>query len=242
MDINEHLGGIDVSIAEMADQLIRLRVVAGGLSLDHSITHPLKLQAGSALLTSSLDLGTAIARLNQSDPEHSWVAAHLLHRPQFEHFMRGAFFAGPATSEEAQTFLDQDRMPRRARETGKWGSMTLAQVVKETSDHWGGGDIPSQVFEGTKVDLHGLVHGGKVIVDIYTHGPALGANKATTEEVCGSMNNPLVVSAIALESLLTLSVRDQAVEGAKRELRRAHALLGRVSPLADKVLGPRRGL
>lgn len=91
MDINARLDHTDVTIAEVSDQLIRLRSAAGGLSIDSSIVSGAKCQAAVALLTSALDLGAATARLIKCDPEHSWVAAHTLHRPQFEHFMRGAF-------------------------------------------------------------------------------------------------------------------------------------------------------
>lgn len=239
MDINAVLGGTDVTITEVANQLIRLREAAGGLSLAQSDVRGAKRQAGTALLTSALDLGAAMGRLCKCDPLHSWVAAHLLQRPQFEQCMRGCFFAGPATIEEAQAFVSEDRMPKRKGPRGKLAPITLARITAETSNHWGGGGVPSEVLEGTKVDMNGLVHGGKVIVDIYTHGDGVGANKATPEEIGASMNNPLVVSCVALQSLLALCDPSEARDAAEVELKEARRLLERMRPLTDVVLGPR---
>ncbi len=239
MDINARLDHTDVTIAEVSGQLIRLRSVAGGLSIDSSIVSGAKCQAAVALLTSALDLGAATARLIKCDPEHSWVAAHTLHRPQFEHFMRGAFFAGPASEEEALAFVGQDRMPRRADSQNKLSTITLAQLVHETSQHWGGGDAPSELWRGVRSELNSIVHGGKAVVDVYTHGSGVGANKATPEQICSSMNNSLAISCIVLETLLSLSVPSKARDAAEGELDSAKAVLARMRPLMDAVLGPR---
>ena len=239
MDINTALGGTDVTIAEVANQLVRLREAAGGLSLAHSDVRGSKRQAGIALLTSALDLGAAMGRLCKCDPQHGWVAAHLLHRPQFEHFMRGCFFIGPATPAEAEAFVREDRMPMRRGRRGKKAPITLAQLTAETSASWGGGAVPSTVLDGTKADMHGLVHGGKVIVDVYTHGDSVGANKATPEQVAASLNNTLVLSCMALQSLMALSDPGEVREAAQSELVRAQRLLERMRPLADAELGSR---
>nr|WP_298130715.1 hypothetical protein [uncultured Pseudoxanthomonas sp.] len=241
MDINAVLGETDVTIAEVANQLIRLRGAAGGLSLAQSDVRGAKRQAGIALLTSALDLGAAMGRLCKCDPLHSWVAAHLLHRPQFEHFMRGCFFVGPATPDEAEAFVREDRMPIRKAGRGKKTPITLTQITAETSAYWGGGAVPSAVLNGTKSDMHGLVHGGKVIVDVYTHGDSVGANKATPEQVAASLNNALVLSCLALQSLVTLSDPGEASEAAQAQLVHAQRLLAKMRPLADAELGPRSG-
>ena len=237
VDIYAKLARTDVTIAEAADQLIRLRAVAGGLSLDDSLVDGVKRQAGIALMTSALDLGAAMGRLNKCDPEHSWVAAHLLHRPQYEHFMRGAFYAGPSSVKEAQDFVRNDRMPKRQGERGL-STITLAQLTEENSAHWQWGSTPRAVLRGTTIDMSGLVHGGKVVVDIYTHGDAIGANKATPEQVCASMNNPLAVSCIALKTLHALSLTSPEREAVEQELDRARMMLGRMGPLSDAELGP----
>lgn len=240
MDIDAKLLGTDVSISIVAGQLLRLRVAAGGLDLSRACVGPYKRQAAIALLTSALDLGAAIARLNTNDPHHSWVAAHLLHRPQFEHCFRGAFFAGPATDEEARKFVKEDRMPKRTDIKGKASPMTLSQITKSASDHWLGTDWPLKVLEGIKNELHGLVHGGKVIVDVYTHGCGVGADKVTASDVCASMNNSLVVSMAALETLICLSGTSEGACPARRAVDASIELLERMRPISDSVLGPGR--
>lgn len=185
-------------IKEAIAALLGLREAAGGLRFAIPEDSASKLTTGIALLLSVLDLGSAIAALVENDPEGGWLASHTLQRPQMEHFLRGAFFLGPASTSEADRFLQEGKMPTRKDGNGKKRPIWLAKLAEEASFWWEWEAALREACSGTNDDLSDLVHGGRRVVAIYYFDDSIGAAKVSSKELVGMFCNPLVYSAQAL--------------------------------------------
>lgn len=190
------------------DSMFALRRAAQGLQVTIPPTAASKVTAGAGLLISCLDLGKAMAAIVRDDPNGGWLAAHVLQRPQMEHFLRGAFFLGLASEEEARRFIEKDKLPVRS-EGRKKGATTisLSEMADEVDRKWGWGDKLKHAVDGTKRDLHGAVHGGAQVVRIYCSKGEIGDPSVPAKDLVGMFCNPLVFSA---QALLLLS-RDENV-------------------------------
>lgn len=186
-----------------------------------------KFQAGLPLLLSAFDLAVSMATIVLHDPEGGWVAAHTLHRPQFEHFVRGMFFLGPASEPEAHAFLSRGVLPSktitikkgRTRQKKKV-SISRDDMVQKVANHFGFGDTLATTYAETYGPNSGLLHGGREIPQIYWQGGELGTAKATPDEIVGTFCNPLVVALSAFAQLPSLGLKSLNNE-------RTNELLGR---------------
>jgi hypothetical protein len=186
-----------------------------------------KFQAGLPLILSAFDLAVSMSTLVRFDPEGGWVAAHTLHRPQFEHFVRGMFFLGPASEAEAHTFLSRGVLPFKTITQKKGRTRHKKKVpisrddmAEKVAKYFQFGDTLATAYSATYGSNSGLLHGGREIHQIYWQGGELGTAKATPDEIVGTFCNPLVVALSAFAHLASLGLK--SLYNA-----RTHELLGR---------------
>lgn len=131
-----------------------------------------------ALLTASLDHSSSLMHLfGTLNPVHV-IPAMALFRSQLDTFSRGVFFASAdaCSEKEITTFLEKDKLPRRAQLNGGKRTITLDQLfdvvrsemiklpgMSSLDDQM---DIEKMLRYG-KDQLHAPVHGGSAIVAFY---------------------------------------------------------------------------
>lgn len=140
-----------------------------------------RLRLALSLMTASCDHGRALARLVEQDPYELGISAFALFRPQLESFLRGSYFASPASAPDkvVKNFLAKDKMPEIVGANGKRTTITLQQLAdiagrrfsKTVPTDWN--KLPGLVAYAGK-QLHGLVHGGNIVVQLYKDGTSVG--------------------------------------------------------------------
>lgn len=134
------------------------------------------------LLLASLDHAESSAVLLATDPLAHGVSAVALFRPQLEAFCRAVMFSQPAevSDAEIQAFINDDKLPKRTNPDGKrvpiWFEAVSDIALKEMNKHargWGDSahEEPLKTFLNfDRKELHGFIHGGKVLVHMYQYG------------------------------------------------------------------------
>jgi hypothetical protein len=116
-----------------------------------------------ALLKASIDIGAAATRLLMLDPIQYGGAVEAMFRPQLERYFRAVYFGSPklATDAQLKAFVEDDKMDVYFEPLAKAvGDELLAQFGK-TDVSLGQNFANILILE--KRDLHGAVHGGKMV-------------------------------------------------------------------------------
>ncbi|MDR6640887.1 hypothetical protein J2X57_000081 [Luteibacter sp. 1214] len=126
------------------------------------------------LARASIDFGRGAAILMAEGFMDLGAPAISLHRMQMEQVLRSAFFSGPATEEEVNYFVKNDKLRHRPRESGQKHAMTvneLTAIVEPYLDQ----DEPfngklGRVVKNSYGTLSALVHGGHALLNAYGGG------------------------------------------------------------------------
>jgi hypothetical protein len=116
-----------------------------------------------ALLKASIDMGAAATRLLMLDPIQYGGAAEAMFRPQLERYLRAVYFGSPklATDAQLRAFVDDDKIDIYFEPLAKAvGDELLAQFDKTDVS---AGQKFADILILEKKDLHGAVHGGKMV-------------------------------------------------------------------------------
>lgn len=123
------------------------------------------------LARASIDFGRGAAILMAEGFMDLGAPAISLHRMQMEQILRSAFFSGPATDEEVDYFVKEDKLSYRSRENGKKHPMTvneLAAIVEPYLDQGEPFDGKlGRVVKNSYGTLSALVHGGHALLNAY---------------------------------------------------------------------------
>ena len=122
-------------------------------------------------LFSSIAQSRSAMKLIELDPTDSIFAAFILMRSQIEHFLRGAFLAGPASDTEFQHFMQHEKLLPRGEIS--LGPRTLAPIV-EAHFGWGKKSKLTAMVRGHYDDLNGATHGGRAMLGWYLAGNIVG--------------------------------------------------------------------
>lgn len=193
---------------------------------------PLKFAAGLSLLLSAFDMAISMTTLLLADPAVTWVSAHVLQRPQFEHYIRGMFFLGPASEEEAEAFLTKSELPARISLVGEGSrqrevskQITHAQMVTEVVDHYGLPENLITINAATWKSHNDLVHGGRVITGIYFHDNQFGPADVTADNIVGMLCNPLATALGAFAMLPEIGFKSLQTDKVRELMDRGHKAL-----------------
>lgn len=156
------------------------------------------------LVLASMDTAEAIFSLLINQPEKSWVAALIMQRAQMEYVLRAAFFAKAANEKEIVRFRRKGKMPNRGK-----NQIYVADVTKEAAQHLGWDEERLlRTVKSHYKDLSGLVHGGKVVLAIYTQHDAWGDITIEWDELTHAVDNILVFAQLAIGVAMSLSPLD----------------------------------
>jgi hypothetical protein len=168
-------------------------------------------QVALALLLASLDQARTLCYLLTMDARNGWYSALILHRSQIDHFLRGAFFAQPASDQELAYFLGKNKLPsrsppgtsKRALSTNELAAIVIAgydwdgeKLLNTIRNHWG--------------PLSGIVHGGRELLAAYLSEDGIGAEIELTELV------GIVINTVALSHMVSavlMAITPLGVEG-----------------------------
>lgn len=154
---------IEQVVARATDANRRIEMVTSQLS-HYALENPTeRAVVAIALLKASIDIAAAATRLLMLDPIQYGGAAEAMFRPQLERYLRAVYFGSPKLSTDAQfkAFVEEDKIAIGFDDLAKAvGNEVLAQFGKtDLSPGQRFADI--LIFE--KRDLHGSVHGGKMV-------------------------------------------------------------------------------
>lgn len=130
-----------------------------------------------ALLLASLDQARTLCYLLATDPINGWYSSLILHRSQIDHFLRGAFFARPATDPELDFFLRKNKLPSRSPpEADKKLTLTTNEVAAIIVEAYGWeGERLINTIRNHWGPLSGIVHGGRELLNAYLSEEGIGA-------------------------------------------------------------------
>lgn len=186
-------------------------------------------QLATALLMASMEHAEAVAFLLENGPRYHGMPAMALVRPQIECFLRGVFFHSEATTDqEVMNFIQRDELPKRADDAGRKRSISMAQMENIATQAFG--EISKQlskepmpkIFAVSPKELHGLVHGGAEVLDLYRiNGSSLGFN-ASDQELLALLGSSGMIAGYAMSYLAACIAKDPGREPvALREAHRA---------------------
>lgn len=192
--------------------LLETRKAMGGFSYPQETD---RLRLVLSLLTASCDHGRALAHLVEQDPYELGVGAFALFRPQLENFLRGSYFSDTANAsdEVVKNFLAKDKMPELVGVNGKKAIITLQQLADIAGRHFSKTvptdwqKLPGLVTYAGK-QLHGLVHGGNVIVQLYKEGTSIGFCPSE-ENFTDLLKNCMVLAQLAMAVASQVQVGNQ---------------------------------
>ncbi len=169
-----------------------------------------RVNVAMALAYSSLEQGRAACSLMAYDPGHSYFAAIILFRSQLEQLVRAQFFAGPATDEQLQHFLDTDTLPDQA-DGQKLGPKSLARI---TTQHFGWEtDKLATMIENNWRHLSAFAHGGRAVLGFYIGPDGIGPADVTEDFIEPLVNIVLLGQlTVALAVALSSNHEDAAVQ------------------------------
>ncbi|OOG47477.1 hypothetical protein B0E52_03615 [Rhodanobacter sp. C06] len=134
-----------------------------------------RIHVAIPLLKSSIDIAAAATHLLTTDPVQYGSAAEAMYRPQLERYLRAIFFGSPAltTDDEVHGFLENDRMPRRPISSSReiaFGVLADRVSAELVTQFGGTEEFAQQIADAIKLDkkdLHGSVHGGRIVLQRY---------------------------------------------------------------------------
>ncbi len=123
-----------------------------------------RLNVALPLLKASIDIAAAATRLLTLDPVQYGGAAEAMFRPQLERYLRAVYFASPnlTTDEQVRAFLDEDKFKVQFDDLTKSVAAELVRQIGKPNDPLATAFSNIVIFE--KHDLHGAVHGGRLVV------------------------------------------------------------------------------
>ena len=223
--MSTELKEIDAVLRELREQLHKAEATVPKDS-------PLKFAAGLSLLLSAFDMAISMTTLLLADPSVTWVSAHVLHRPQLEHYIRGMFFLGPASEKEAEVFLTKSELPNRTRVVGEGGRqrelskrITHAEMVAEVVNHFGLPENLNATNAATWDSHNDLVHGGRLITKIYYDENHFGPALVTAENILGMLCNPLATALSAFAMLPEIGFKSLDHENVRELMDRGRNVL-----------------
>jgi hypothetical protein len=184
-------------------------VIQAASQLPNWVTH--RSYVATALLRASMDHGLSQALLFSMPQDDFGASALALHRCQMETCLRGIFFAGPATEEEVQYFIQYDDMPKRSDDQGKHqklGPNALTPLVSAAL-HIEDPDVLPKMVKSTWGPMNGMVHGGTSILALYfnqghTHF------KLPAEHAMPMLINSVALCNFALAGFAMMSIKSES--------------------------------
>jgi hypothetical protein len=116
-----------------------------------------------ALLKASIDIGAAATRLLMVDTIQYGGATEAMFRPQLERYLRAIYFGSPklSTDKQLKAFIEDDKIAISFDDLAKAvGDEVVAQFGRTEVS---AGQKFAQILILEKRDLHGAVHGGKMV-------------------------------------------------------------------------------
>jgi len=212
-------------LAECATQARRLVDISRNTLMAVEYPESVRSRTALALLMAAIDQAWGFCHVLATAPGHGHFAALTLYRPLVETLLRGAFFAKPATDAEVAYFLEKNQMPSRAPlhprpgQSGKKIRLPageLAIIVSKAFELEPHDRLP-QVVQSEIEGWHGMVHGGREVVQLYggrarqrTDGTKepLGASTAA-EEMFELVPHVAVLAWLAMRAAVTLGKAKQ---------------------------------
>lgn len=156
-----------------------------------------RLNVALPLLKASIDIGAAATRLLMLDPVQYGGAAEAMLRPQLERYLRAIYFASPnlTTDSEVRAFLDDDEISVSFRKLTESVADEVVRQIGKAGDPMATAFSKIVILE--KDDLHGAVHGGRMVVLRYLN-ESLAYNPWT-------LSHGLLVQGMMLLGLLAFS-------------------------------------
>lgn len=167
-----------------------------------------RVNVALALLYGSLEQARSASFLVGHDVHQSVFAALILFRSQIDQLMRAAFFAGPATAEELEFYLAEDKLP--SRNGNKLGPRSLS-LINEAHFQWTPiGTVPTTVDSSWGV-LSGMTHGGRALLNYYIGEEGIGAYPPNDDFV-QVVKNSVVLGHLAVATALSLATNKESDE------------------------------
>lgn len=167
-----------------------------------------RVNVAVALLYASIDQARSACFLAESDAQQSLFAALILLRSQVDQLMRSAFFAGPATDEELEFYLANDKLPRRNGDL--LGPISLSRINEEHFNWQPAGRIPATI-ESSWGTLSGMTHGGRALLNFYIGEDGIGPYPPT-DEFIEVLTNAVVLAHLAVSISLSMAQNSESDE------------------------------
>jgi hypothetical protein len=160
-----------------------------------------RVETSLPLILGSLDHASTILDLFVNRADRSWVSALALQRSQMEYVLRAAFFAKAASEKEIRRFRVKGKMPNRGKQ-----QIYIANVADEAADHlgWDKQRLIASVRAHQR-ELSKVVHGGNVIIAIYTSTDEWGTIDTDWTELAGHVDTIVVYMMLAMAVAMSLS-------------------------------------
>ena len=161
-----------------------------------------------ALLYASMDQARSASFLIAKDVEQSVFGALILLRSQLDQLMRAAFFAGPASADQLESYLADDELPRL--NGNRLGPRSLSRINEEFFGWEPVGRVPALV-EHSWGTLSGMTHGGRALLNYYISDDGVGPYPPT-DEFIGVLSNTVALAHLGVAIALTLAGNFQSSE------------------------------
>jgi hypothetical protein len=243
--VNRHYKGLDPlkvqrAAAKTRMMVEKLRLFVSAMRFPEPTP---RKHLAAALLMASMEHAEAVAFLLEHGPRYHGMPAIALVRPQIECFLRGVFFHSEATSDQEVTnFIQRDELPKRSDADGRKRPISMAQMEDVTTQAFGeiskqlSKDPMPKLFAVSPKELHGLVHGGAEVLDLYRiNGASLGFN-ASDQELLALLGSSGMIAGYAMSYLAARIAKDPGRE--PEALQEAHQAF-QDEILAGRCLGRR---
>lgn len=167
-----------------------------------------------ALLLASLDQARTLCFLLATDPNNGWYSSLILHRSQIDHFLRGAFFAQPATDSELAYFLEKNRLPSRRPAGERPRSLHTNELAAIIIDIYGwDGERLVTTIRNHWGPLSGIVHGGRELLGAYLSEEGIGAEIDLSELVDVVTNTVALAHMVSAVLMATTPLDPEQIQG-----------------------------
>lgn len=167
------------------------------------------------LARASIDFGRASTVLMAQGFMDLGAPAISLHRMQIEQVLRAAFFSGPATGEEVDYFIKNDKLRCRPRADGRKHSMTMNELTEIVEPYLDQDEAVDgklvRVVKGSYGTLSALVHGGRALLNAYGGGGDEVGFAIARKDACQVLDHVVAFANFSLAIVAKL-----AVDGAER--------------------------
>ncbi|GAB3030214.1 hypothetical protein GCM10027285_10960 [Oleiagrimonas citrea] len=175
-----------------------------------------RIDLAAKLSRASVDYGRAITILAADCYLDLGAPALSLHRMQLEQLLRAAFFAGPASEEEVEFFIRNDKLRCRPRANGKTYPMTLnelAEIVEPQLDEEVEGRLP-RIVRNSAQNLNPLIHGGHALINLYSGPDGLVGFHAGPEVMWNTLDNAVGFAnfSLAIAAKISVNTREEVSE------------------------------